>query len=554
MRLSTDADRDEERALAVIRAGLDAGVTLLDTAAAYGLDDADAHHNERIVARAIAGRPGVCVVTKGGMARSRAAWIADGRAKSLRASCEASLAALGRIDLYLLHAPDPKTPFGVSLRALRALQDEGLVARVGVCNVTRAELDEARGAIDLAAVQVALGASDAAFRDGVAATCARAGILVMAHSPLGGPARAKRLARDPLLAELARKYQTSAGAVLLAWLYGLDPHIVPIPGARRIETARQAGEAARIALDEEDRARLDARGAAGARAFGRSNAAAPESDAEVVLVMGIAGAGKSSHTAMLGGYERLNRDERGGTLRGVANDLDRALAAGGRRFVLDNTYCRRADRNRVIEVAERHGARVRCVWIDTPIEAAQVNAVERLFARHGRIPDAEGLAALDDPQAFAPTTQLRMQRELEPPAEDEGFASIEVVPFVRRPSVGERRGLIVALDALDGVDPARDPHDAVLIFGWRPEGRDDRAERWRAAHPDASVSIALCAHPGGPPKCWCRPPLPGLLIPWLHEERVDRARSLLVGVSSAHRSMAAGLGIPFEASLARAPG
>src|SRR5919206_44060 len=72
-------------------------------------------------------------------------WQPDGRAGTLRADCEASLAALaGRaIDLYLLHAPDPRTPWATSVRALRALLDDGRVRRIGVSNVNRRQLVEA---------------------------------------------------------------------------------------------------------------------------------------------------------------------------------------------------------------------------------------------------------------------------------------------------------------------------------------------------------------------------------------------------------------------------
>src|SRR5262252_10801734 len=117
-----------------IQAALAAGITIFDTARAYA-------GNEELLARAVRGRP-ARVVTKGGMA---AGWIPDGRAKTLRADCEASLAALDgvAIDLYLVHAPDPRVPWRTTVRALAKLADAGLVRRVGVANVSRPQLDEA---------------------------------------------------------------------------------------------------------------------------------------------------------------------------------------------------------------------------------------------------------------------------------------------------------------------------------------------------------------------------------------------------------------------------
>src|ERR1043165_9716026 len=114
MRLSTLRERDDERGLAVIRAALDAGATLLDTADAYCLDESETGHNERLIARALAGWTGdrsrITVATKGGMRRPKGAWMPDGRAKHLRDACDASRRALGVdvIDLYQLHVVDPK--------------------------------------------------------------------------------------------------------------------------------------------------------------------------------------------------------------------------------------------------------------------------------------------------------------------------------------------------------------------------------------------------------------------------------------------------------------
>src|SRR5687767_3870940 len=94
MRLSTEAGRNDDRSLAVMRAALDAGVTLLDTADAYALADADVGHNERLIARAIMGRD-VRVVTKGGLTRPGGAWVPDGRARHLAAAARASRDRLG---------------------------------------------------------------------------------------------------------------------------------------------------------------------------------------------------------------------------------------------------------------------------------------------------------------------------------------------------------------------------------------------------------------------------------------------------------------------------
>ncbi|MGE5691817.1 MAG: aldo/keto reductase [Pseudomonadota bacterium] len=554
MRLSDDDGPEEELALETIAAAVRGGVTVFDTARAYGHGE-----NEGLLARGLrraAGEARARIVTKGGMTRAGGAWLPDGRARAIRADCEASLAALDGlpIDLYLLHAPDPRTPWSTSVRALARLLGEGLVARVGLANVDRRRLDEALELVPVAAVQVALSPfDDRALRGGLVARCADLGIAVIAHSPLGGVRRAPALARRPALAEIARSRGSSPPEVALAWLLGLSPAVVAIPGARRPETASSAARAAALELDGDEREAL-------ARALGRVRPAhavrrrRAREHAEAVIVMGIPGAGKSriAEAYVARGYRRLNRDERAGSLRQLAEALDEALAGGERRVVLDNTYATRAARNDVVEAAARHGVRTRCVWLDTPLAQAQVNVVERLLDRFGALPMPEELrgAAAREPGVLLPTSQMRVLRELEPPGEDEGFAAVERVPFERRPVPGRTRpGVLVAAAALrSGLGAVPSPGDRGaphLVFDWWPGGAvaDLAAEvEPLVAGIAAPVEVAVCPHAAGPPRCWCRPPLPGLAVAFARAHGVDLARSVLVGTGPAHRTLATALG------------
>jgi aryl-alcohol dehydrogenase-like predicted oxidoreductase len=569
MRLSTPPDRDETLAAQTIGAAVEAGITVFDTAHAYGQDESDMGRGERLLAGALI-RSGVAgtarVITKGGMTRPAGAWLPDGRAKRILGDCEASLTALHGvpIDLYLIHAPDPRTPWRTSVRALARLLDEGMVRRVGLSNVNRHQLDEALEMVPLTAVEVPLSLhDDRALRGGIVERCEQMGIAVIAHSPLGGPGRAAGLARRAPVAEAARVASATPAEVALGWLLGLSPAIVAIPGARRPETARSAARAARLTIDPDlgatigpIRAPSRAMPAPASAAASASASASASVDSEVVLVMGIPGAGKSrladGFTAR--GYVRLNRDERGGALRGLAAELDGLLAGGARRVVLDNTYLTRAARSYVIDAAARHGLPTHCVWLQTPLAQAQVNLVERLLARFGSLPTPEDLrvAARREPGLLAPTQQMRAVRELEPPSADEGFAAVEVIEFAReaRPAPGSRAGVFVAAAVLERPGWERtlaeaDPSAPHLLFDWRPDGEPDilapLAERVRAVI-SGTVDAMICPHGGGPPRCWCRPPLPGLPLAFAHAHALDPARCTLVGTSPAHRTLAATLG------------
>jgi aryl-alcohol dehydrogenase-like predicted oxidoreductase len=574
MRLSTDAGRDEAGARAVIAAALDAGVDLLDTADAYGLDERDAGHNERLIAAVVAAHPAgarVKVVTKGGLTRPGGAWVADGRARHLAAAARASRERLGvaAIDLYLLHAIDPRTPLATSVRALARLRDDGVVRAIGLSNAGVAQLEQALAIAPIEAVEIELSPWKLdALRGGLVDACARRGIAVLAHRPLGGAAGVKRLARDPVIAAIAARHGASAAEIALAWLRSLSPAIVPLPGATRIETARSAARAGALALDDDARAALHARFVAVASTAPIA-ASAPRGAAEVVVIAGMPAAGKSTLAAdyVARGYTRLNRDDRGGTLLELARALDRALAEGATAVVLDNTYGTRAARAPVIEVARRHGATTRCIALAVSIEEAQAHAVTRMLDRHGRLLGPDEIAA--DPREIGPGAQFRFRREYEPPGDGEGWDAIEEVRPVPRAPVGGVPALLVELDELIWRGRPSSP-DAIaladervaahlaawaaagaIVAGttWQPDGMDAATlEAMRArlrALTGVAIELACCPHSAGPPVCWCRKPLPGLGLLLARAHAIDLARTICVGRGAADRGFALRVGVRY---------
>ena len=117
---------DRPGAKRVLMRAIELGITLVDTADAYGPEV-----NERFIAETLYPYPkGLIIATKGGLRRPRReAWEKNGRPEHLRAACEASLRRLKleRIDIYQLHAPDPQVPLDESVGALAELQSEGKI-------------------------------------------------------------------------------------------------------------------------------------------------------------------------------------------------------------------------------------------------------------------------------------------------------------------------------------------------------------------------------------------------------------------------------------------
>ncbi len=193
------------------------------------------------------------------------------------------------------------------------------------------------------------------------------------------------------------------------------------------------------------------------------------------MIMGLPGAGKSTVAESLSarGYERLNRDDTGGSLR----ELLPAIASGSSRIVLDNTYVTRKSRAAVIQTAWQRRLPVRCIWLATSLEDAQLNAAWRIVSRYGRLPSSD--------EFLSPSAQFRYQRELEPPDPSEGFTHVEVMPFERRhdPSL-TNRAVIVWCDGVlwrsrSGRRSPASPDDVEVFEGRADVLRRYEAEGWR---------------------------------------------------------------------------
>src|SRR5512139_838775 len=266
MPMSVREHNDEDLGTRTIHAAIDAGVTLIDTADAYSVDDVTFGHNEELIARALSssgsGTDEVLVATKGGHTREGKEWGLDGRPEYLRKACEGSLRRLRveAIGLYQHHRPDPKVDYAETIGGLKELLDEGLIVGAGISN---ADPDQIRLAYEilgegLVAVQNEFSPR---FRSSQAELdlCAELGIAFLPGSPLGGMSSAADLGdRFAPFAEVAEKHEVSPQQVALAWELAKSPVVIPIPGASRVESVRDSVAAADLKLDDEDLAKLDA--------------------------------------------------------------------------------------------------------------------------------------------------------------------------------------------------------------------------------------------------------------------------------------------------------
>lgn len=255
-------------AVATVRAALDAGVTLIDTADIYAPSWDEMGHNERIVADALAGwdgdRSSIIVATKGGITRTAEKDFGrDGSLEYLRSAVQKSLKNLqvDVIDLYQYHRPDRWMVYGDIMQNLKTLQDEGLVRTVGISNASVEEIQiaqEVLGDGNLTSVQNEFSPRHPGSY-GELAYCAENGIAFLPWSPLGGIGGAGSIGeRFSAFAEIGQAHGVSPQQVVLAWELSLGETVIPIPGASRPASITDSFQARNLELSADELARCSA--------------------------------------------------------------------------------------------------------------------------------------------------------------------------------------------------------------------------------------------------------------------------------------------------------
>lgn len=241
--------RDRDEALRVLRRAVEAGVNLIDTADSYG-----PHVSEELIAEALHPYPeGLVIATKGGLLRPGPdQWVRDGRPSHLRAACEGSLKRLRveRIDLYQLHAPDPKVPLEDSIGALVDLQREGKIRHIGVSNFDVAQLEQAMKLAKIVSVQNRYNLADRSSA-AVLAFCQQRDIAFIPWRPLAWEGL------EAKVESLAAQHGATPRQIALAWLLRRSRVMLPIPGTSSVRHLEENLAAADIRLSEDEMRMLE---------------------------------------------------------------------------------------------------------------------------------------------------------------------------------------------------------------------------------------------------------------------------------------------------------
>ena len=277
---------DHDAAIAATREALGLGITLFDTAHAYGFGAAEEMLGEALKPEIRSARDMVVIATKGGLRNDDGVTVRDSSPGALRRDLEASLRALGTdyVDLYQVHWPDPAVPIETTAETLDAFVREGLVRFVGVSNYDPQQMTRFQSVRPIDTLQPPYHL----FRREIEATvlpfAREHGIGVLVYGPLAhgllsgrmtevttfaaddwrsksdlfvGEPFQRNLAVVRDLSEFAAKRNATVAQLAIAWTLANPAVDVAIVGARRPEQIRQTAAAANLRLAPEDMARIE---------------------------------------------------------------------------------------------------------------------------------------------------------------------------------------------------------------------------------------------------------------------------------------------------------
>ncbi len=276
------AGSDDAESIRTVHRAIDLGVTLIDTAEAYG-----PYTNEELIARALRGRRDqVLLATKFGLISHTGRGGLDSSPANIRVAVDGSLQRLGtdRIDLYYQHRLDRETPIEDTIAALAELVAAGKIRHIGLSEVGVSTIRRAHSVHPITAVQSEYSLWTRDPEDKVLALLRELGIGFVAYSPLGrgfltgtirsteelpdsdyrrtnprffGEHFAHNLASADELRNISADIGATPAQVALAWLLAKGPDVVPIPGTKSVTRLEENVGADSVELTSGQLARLD---------------------------------------------------------------------------------------------------------------------------------------------------------------------------------------------------------------------------------------------------------------------------------------------------------
>jgi aryl-alcohol dehydrogenase-like predicted oxidoreductase len=277
---------DRRAALAATREALGLGITLFDTAHAYGFGAAEEVLGEALRPEIRAARESVVIATKGGLRKEGGLTVRDSSPVALRRDLESSLRALGTdyVDIYQVHWPDPAVPIETTAEALDEFVRQGLVRHVGVSNYDAREMTAFQRVRPIDTLQPPYHVFRREVEQTILPFAREHGIGVLAYGPLAHGLLSGRMTEDTTFAaddwrsksdlfvgdmfrrnlavvreltQFAARRGATVAQLAIAWTLANPAVDVAIVGARSPEQIRQTVPAADLRLSPEDMAQVD---------------------------------------------------------------------------------------------------------------------------------------------------------------------------------------------------------------------------------------------------------------------------------------------------------
>jgi pyridoxine 4-dehydrogenase len=247
---------DPANATKVLQRAVELGVNFIDTADCYGPEV-----SERLIGEALAPyKPGLVIATKAGVVHpgpdGTYHWPTVGRPEYIVQQIELSLRHLmtEALDIWQLHAIDPKVPVEESLGAAVKLQEQGKIKDIGLCNVTLPEIKQASKVAKIVSIQNIYNIGHRPAED-VVKYCEEEGLAFIPWFPIAGGALAQPGGK---LDQAATRHNATLSQISIAWLLQHSPVILPIPGTSSLQHLEENIKAADITLSDQEWAEIEA--------------------------------------------------------------------------------------------------------------------------------------------------------------------------------------------------------------------------------------------------------------------------------------------------------
>lgn len=276
-------------------------------------------------------------------------------------------------------------------------------------------------------------------------------------------------------------------------------------------------------------------------------------------------------------FIHLNRDTEGGKVIDLLPKME-SLLKDKKSIIIDNLFATAESRKPFIDLAKKYD-KIDCLLMETSIEDATFNAIQRMIDIHGSFPSLDEIKKSKHPNIFPVAVLFKFKKEYQKPSLTEGFDSIEKIPFLRKDKVEfKNKALFLDYDSTirecvggNGKFPTEESHISILpnrynilksfqdngyyLIGVSNQSGVHKGDlTFNKAYDlfvhtnkllGLDIEINFCPHQSAPPVCYCRKPQIGIFVNMMNKFKLNRAECLFVGDHGTDASAAKRFGIKY---------